>query len=127
VAKGQGRHSDLDARQTPDGYHVGFRLEIAGDKAIPQVVVTGPLGASLVAKVGRPDNLMGDEVRVTGTLFEVRAPERRVTHRLVVDLLETPEWSIPDVAVAPEPVEAPEGNPGGLEPAVQAEIDGLAW
>jgi hypothetical protein len=90
IAKGDGRHSNLEARETPDGHHIGFRLAIAGDKAIPQVVLTGALGSGLTAWAPKGDtlNLVGVEITVEGELFEVHFPGRRMYHRLVASRIE---------------------------------------
>jgi hypothetical protein len=104
VAKGSGRHSDLEWRQTPDGYHIGFLLEVGDGKAKPQVSIEGPLAVALFAAMnGTP--MLGVKVTVRGELWEIKAPQRRTFYRIVVkdpetDWVETPDWRIPAVVEA---------------------------
>lgn len=103
VAKGSGRHSDLEWRQTPDGYHIGFLLEVGDGKAKPQVSIEGPLAVSLyAATAGAPMN--GMKVTVKGELWEIKAPNRRTFYRIVATSIETDEWRIPsDLPVEAQP------------------------
>jgi hypothetical protein len=117
VARGQGRHSDLQARMTPNGHHIGFRLELPdGKPAIAQVVATDALGTELLAHL---DDLLGSEVQVSGEVFEVQYPGRRSYYRLVLDGIAGPDWVIPGPDAAPVV--------GGLSAAEQASLDGLAF
>ncbi len=100
VTRGSGRHSDLTAHETPDGHHIGFRLEIDGERSIPQVVVQGPLGRELLDAIGSVDALAGMLVDVTGDLFEVRYPGRRATHRLIATRVVSANWDLPSGKVA---------------------------
>jgi hypothetical protein len=110
IAKGTGRHSDLEWRQTPDGYHIGFLLEVGDNKAKPQVYVDGPLAVALYAATsGMPLN--GMKVTVKGELSEVRAPNRRVLYRIHATGLETDEW------ILPANVDANSVATGSAEPA----------
>lgn len=94
VAKGAGRHSDLEWRQTPDGYHVGFLLEVGDGKAKPQVSLEGPLAVSVfAATAGAP--MLGMRTTVKGELFEITAPGRRKLYRIVASAMETDEWIVP--------------------------------
>lgn len=103
IAKGAGRHSDLEWRQTPDGYHIGFLLEVGDGKAKPQVTVEGPLAVSLyAATAGAP--LLGLPVTVKGELLEIAAPQRRKLYRIVASAIATPEFTIPSTEAATEPL-----------------------
>lgn len=94
IAKGSGRHSDLEWRQTPDGYHIGFLLEVGDGKAKPQVSIEGPLAVSLFAATsGGP--LLGMKVTVKGELWEIKAPNRRTFYRIVATAIESDDWIIP--------------------------------
>ena len=122
IAKGQGRRSDLEARMTPDGWHIGFRLEIADDKAIPQVVAEGPIGSDLYRICdGDASSLLGDRVSVTGRLYEVRVPGRRMYHRLMVTKIEADGWEIP---LPHEPDEAP--SVPMFDAEAERELDAIA-
>jgi hypothetical protein len=112
VAKGSGRHSDLEWRQTPDGYHIGFLLEVGDGKAKPQVSIEGPLAVSLyAATAGAPMN--GMKVTVKGELWEIKAPNRRTFYRIVATSIETPDWKIP-----PDDVEPHEDHDAPIKAAV---------
>jgi hypothetical protein len=115
IAKGDGRHSNLEAHETPDGHHIGFRLVTGKDAAVPQVCVEGELGRALFLAVGEagPASLVGKHAKVTGKLYEVRVPQRRPTHRLIAESVETDDWTIP---ADPEPVEAPSEELFKLDP-----------
>lgn len=94
----------LEARQTPDGYALGFRLEVDGDRAIPQVLIEGPLAADVLdACEGKPEMLAGKWAKVRGRLFNVSAPGRGGYYRLRVQSIETKEWKLPAEA-ASEPL-----------------------
>ena len=110
IAKGDGRHSNLEAHETPDGHHIAFRLEVSKDAHIPQVCVEGELGRALFVALGESEasSLLGKKVKVTGRLYEVRQPQRRMVHRLIVTKLETDDWIIPAPKVeTPPPANAP--------------------
>jgi hypothetical protein len=92
VKAGQGRHSDLQARMQPDGHLVGFRLELAGGRAIPQVVATGPLGTALLPYI---DSLAGTTVEVEGEGYEVQVPGRRAYARVVATRIAGDGWTVP--------------------------------
>jgi hypothetical protein len=102
IAKGDGRHSNLEAHETPDGHHIGFRLNVGKDAAVPQVCLEGELGRAVFLALGEagPESLLGKHAKVTGKLYEVRAPQRRSTHRLIAEAIETDDWTIP---APPEP------------------------
>jgi hypothetical protein len=107
VRKGSAEEYKLVARQGPDGHVFGFRLEIDGDKNIPQCLLAGPLGeAVFVATGGKPETLIGKAATVAGILYNVKRPDKPGSwYRLHVDLMETAEWIIPAPAeeALPEP------------------------
>lgn len=118
IGKGDGRHSRLEARQTPDGMHVGWRLELGDGKAIPQVYADGTLGHALLFAYGNdPERLFGEPVTVTGELFEVHQEGRRMYHRLHVAEIETPVVRIP-----PRDDETPDPIPPEAEPVLSFEL-----
>ncbi len=100
VAKGTGRHSDLEWRQTPNGYHIGFLLEVGDDKPKPQVSIEGNLAVSLFAAMANQP-MLGMKVTVKGELFEITAPQRRKFYRIEATGIETDEWILPARAEAP--------------------------
>lgn len=110
VARGQGRRSDLEARRMPDGWHIGFRLEVGDGKAIPQVVAESEFGALLYQAIDMDAaSIFGERVTVEGQLFEVHQVKRRPFHRLILDRIAGEDWSVPDVLDEPtveEPAEA---------------------
>lgn len=120
VRKGSGERTDLLPHLDPDGHLVGFRLEMADGKAIPQVFATGPLGTALSAHL---DVLLGAEVQVGGEVFEVSAPSRKPYFRMILDAIEGPFGILPDPS-APEPEPEPTTD---LSAAEQAELDGLEF
>lgn len=103
IAKGEGRNSKLEARQTPIGHHLGFRLTTQHG-AIPQVVADGAIGDALVLAAGDDlDNLVGLHVKVSGKLYNVKSTGRRSYYRLALERIESDEWVIPaDVAPGQE-------------------------
>lgn len=111
IARGQGRRSDLEARRMPDGWHIGFRLEVGDGKAIPQVVAESAFGALLYQTIDMDTaSIFGDRVTVAGTLYEVHPPGRRAYHRLVLSRIAGEGWSVPDEPESEtpaEPTEAP--------------------
>jgi hypothetical protein len=113
IARGDGLRSDLNPRLQADGYLIGFRLEIGDRKAIPQVVAQGAIGAALYAACGgNTGRLHGLQVAVDGELFEVQQPGRRKFHRLMLEAIKSPDWTIP----------APEDEPTDEEEAVMAAL-----
>lgn len=134
IAKGDGLRSDLQARLQPDGYLIGFRLDVGDGKAIPQVVAQGPIGAALWAAVGGDTaSLHGIRATVEGDLVEVQPAGRRRFHRLMLTRIETEEWTLParDAADPDEPPAGDEARPEapsltmGLDDEDQARIDAI--
>jgi hypothetical protein len=103
IRKGSSAPFNVEARQAPDGVTVGFKLEVDADKAIPQVVIGGALGASLVAAYPDPTVLIGTAATVSGLLYNVRVGQKS-WYRLHVDRFENDDWILP--ADKPEPTEA---------------------
>lgn len=97
IRKGSAEEYKLVARQGPDGHVFGFRLEIDGDKNIPQCLVAGPLGeAAYLASAMEPLSLVGKVATVAGILYNVKRPDKPGSwYRLHVDLIETDEWILP--------------------------------
>lgn len=123
VRRGQGRHSDLQARMTPGGHHLGFRLELPdGKPAIAQVVATDALGTALLVHL---DELLGAEVQVSGDVFEVQYPGRKSYYRLVLDGIAGPGFTIPAVGATPQAAAPVGAAVGGLSAAEQAALDTL--
>lgn len=122
VRKGSGERTDLLPHIDPDGHLIGFRLEMADGKAIPQVFATGPLGTALAAHL---DVLLGAEVQVGGEVFEVSAPSRKAYFRMILDAIEGPFGILPDPSATPEPDAAPDPSTDVLSAAEQAALDGL--
>jgi hypothetical protein len=126
IAKGDGRHSNLDAKEMPDGHHIGFRLQINKDTAIPQVCAEGAIGQALFLVAGEAGtkSLVGLSVKVAGLLYEVRQSQRRPTHRLILSRIETDDWTIPadPEPTEAEPVEAPSEELFKLDPEEAAMV-----
>lgn len=120
VGRGQGRRSDLEARRMPDGWHIGFRLEVGDGKAIPQVVAEGALGAELYQTIDMDTaSIYGDRVTVSGALFQVHPMGRRPYHRLVISSIQGDGWSVPAVVIPPEPEDEPLGMEADSLPLFQ--------
>lgn len=114
VKKGSGERTDLLPHLHPEGHLIGFRLELADGKAIPQVFAIGALGTALAAHL---DHLLGAEVQVAGEAFEVTMPGRKPYARMVLDAIEGPFGILPD----PGPHEAP--SEPLFSPEAQRELD----
>jgi hypothetical protein len=107
VRKGTSSRYQLEPHETLDGTHaIGFRLEVDGDRAIPQVLVDGAAGEALyLGTAGKPQELVGHRMTVKGRLFNVKAEGRRSYYRLK----EVVEFATSDLrypADEPEPIEA---------------------
>lgn len=91
IRKGSNDDYKLDAKITPDGHSVGFRLDMGkDDKAIPQCRVAGPLGEALYRATGEhPDVLIGMKAVVAGILYYVKDNRDNSWYRLHVDTIET--------------------------------------
>ncbi len=114
LANGSGHNSDGEWREEPDGWHIGFLLEVGDGKARPQVVFGGDLGSAIHAT---GENLDGVRVTVEGDLFEVHAPKRKTMYRIVATRLSTPDWILPAREADQTPLSADE----------EAELDQLPW
>lgn len=112
VKKGDGRHSNLEVHETPDGHHIGFRLEVASESAIPQVCAEGAIGRALFMAIGEDTSkFVGKRAHVWGRLYQVKQSGRRPVYRLILTKIKTDEFVIP--AEEPEqPVDAPSIAPG---------------
>lgn len=120
VARGQGRRSDLEARRMPNGWHIGFRLEVGDGKAIPQVVAEGLLGAELYHAIDTDtSSIYGDRVTVAGMLYEVKPAGRRAFHRLVLTHIAGEDWAVP-ATVDPLGGTLPGEPPAGVEDQPEA-------
>lgn len=109
VRKGTAEAYKLVPRQGPEGHVFGFRLEIDGDKNIPQCLISGPLGeAAFIALGGKPESLNGKVATVAGILYNVKRPDRPGSwYRLHVDAIETEDRLLP----APDEERLPEPPP----------------
>ncbi len=121
LAKGSGRNSDAEWRETPTGHQIGFLLEVGDGKAKPQVVIAGPLADALFLT---GEALLGQKVTVSGDLFEVHTPNRKPIYRIVATRLATPDWILPADPAHQTPVE-PEPEP--LPAEAEAELAALPW
>jgi hypothetical protein len=102
VKKGTANGYKLEARQGPEGYVIGFRLDIDGERSIPQVLVEGPLGTALfLAMEGEPEKLVGQHVTVKGRLYNVKQAGRQSYYRLRATAIEAHEFTIPAEVEAP--------------------------
>jgi hypothetical protein len=117
IVRGSGRNSDLEWRETPEGYHIGFLLEVGDNKPRPQVTVEGPLAVALFAAANMSGPaLAGERVEVEGDVYEVRTPGRKMIYRIKASRITTAQWVIPA-----KPTEVREQAPG----AAQREADEL--
>lgn len=91
IRKGSNDDYKLDAKITPDGHTIGFRLDMGkDDKAIPQCRVAGPLGEVLYKATGEhPEVLIGVPAVVAGILYYVKDNRDNSWYRLHVDTIET--------------------------------------
>jgi hypothetical protein len=120
IRKGTADNYKLVAKQGPDGHVFGFRLEIDGDKNIPQCLVAGLLGEALfLASGAKPETLIGKAATVAGLLYNVKRKDKPGSwYRLHVDRIETDEFILPSELPAPEDV--------GPEPPDTVELVGEA-
>ena len=96
VRPGSANGYKLEPRQGPNGHVIGFRLEIDGDKAIPQVVVEGPPGEALfIATSQNPETLVGHRIEVKGRLYHVKRPGKASYYRLHVSEWATVDYKFP--------------------------------
>jgi len=96
IRKGTAEGYKLDARQGPTGHAIGFRLEIDGDKAIPQCLVTGVIGDSLLSAYPDLGKLVGTPATVAGLLYNVKRSDKPGSwYRLHVDRFENDDWIFP--------------------------------
>lgn len=102
AGKGTGHNSDMEFRETPDGYHLGFLLEVGDGKPRPQVVLQGAIGLELFQRTSMDiSSLAGQKVTVDGEGFEVRVQGRKPFYRIVASRLETDAWTIPSPQAVP--------------------------
>ncbi len=124
IRKGGPDEYQLTVRQTPDGVMLGFRLEVDTDKAIPQCLILGVLGAKVIAAYPDPTKLIGTAATVAGILYHVRAKKGGSWYRLHVDRFENADWTLtPEAEPEPVPLEAPTE---GMFDDVLAELDASA-
>ncbi len=97
IRKGSAEGYKLEARQGPDGHVIGFRLEIDGDKNIPQCILEGPIGEAVwTFYEGKPEALVGKVGSVGGLLYNVkRADKPGSWYRLHVDRFENDDLIFP--------------------------------
>lgn len=114
IRRGTAEQYKLEGRLGPDGHIIGFRLEVAKDKHVPQCLVAGPVGEKLwTATGGHPETLVGTQATVAGILYYVKGNRSDQSwYRLHVDRFENDDWILtadtdPADAPVPEPVEAP--------------------
>jgi hypothetical protein len=67
--------------------------------------------------------LYGQRVTVSGTLYEVQAPGRRKYHRLVLTSIAGDGWQVPAPA---EPEVDPDAAPAASDTSADAELDAIA-
>lgn len=120
VTKGSGQSNDCVYHAHPSGFRFGFRLAFPDGKALPQVVCNGPLGLALHGLVG--EDIVGQEVTVTGEAFRVEQTGRRAYRRLVVAAIRGDGFAYPpDEASDAEP-------PFSVAPGTSdSDLDKLAW
>lgn len=95
---------DGEFRNTPEGHSWGFALQAEGDKRV-QVLALPPLGEALFNLGGNLQvELAGKQVTVHGIVHRVpwktRDGKELTFQRLILERIETPEWTLP----APAPV-----------------------
>ena len=125
IVRGEGNSNQLEVRQTPDYLygHIGWRLEIAKDKSIPQVWAEGPLATTLFGVADMDTaTLLNERAKCTGRLYEVRYPGRRSFHRLRLTAIDVKGYHIDAQGDAVPPV-----GPLGVAAPVDAELDGLEF
>jgi ERF superfamily protein len=95
VKKGTAEGYKLDWRQGPEGHVTGFRLEIDGEKNIPQCLVVGPVGEKLFRAYPDATTLVGTPATVAGLLYNVRRSDKPGSwYRLHVDRFENADWTL---------------------------------
>lgn len=126
IRKGTSDDYKLTTRLGPDGHGFGFRLEIDGDKAIPQCVLAGPIGETVYQATGeQPETLIGTPATVAGILYHVRKPGRAGSwYRLHVDRIETTIRGL-GVIFPADPVTAPHAPPDDVPLLGDAESEPL--
>lgn len=122
VVKTKARGSDLEARNTPDGQLVGFKLETSKG-AIEEVWALGDAAAFLFAASGMDlTKLEGQKVTVDGLLYRVTEANRKTKHRLRLNYIEAFDAFWPPAPIT----EIRDGKVvDPITPEDQAELDAL--
>lgn len=93
--------NDLLYTEAAHGHRIGFRLDLGGGKALPQVICDGAIGEALFVTVP-VEELLDATVTVEGEAYRVETPGRRAYRRLMVTRITGPDFAIP----ATDPVPA---------------------
>jgi hypothetical protein len=107
VEKGTSKDSDLQLRETPDGWAIGFKLKANGRGGI-KVVARDALAQAIASW---STQLVGQRVTCWGSIrdetFTPKNSTRKVTYQVLeLARLATPDFTLP-AAASGEPVEAP--------------------
>jgi hypothetical protein len=108
VEKGTSKDSDLELRETPDGWAIGFKLKANGRGGI-KVIARDALAQAIAAWAGQ---LVGQRVTCWGSIrdetFAPRGSQKKVTYQVLsLERLQTPDFTLPAPSVAPEPSDEP--------------------
>ena len=110
VEKGTAKDSDLELRETPDGWAIGFRLKANGRGGI-KVIARDALAQGIAAWKG---NLVGQRVtcwgRISDEEWTPKGAKKPVRYQvLALERMQTPDMTFPAVVPEPsgEPAEAP--------------------
>lgn len=122
IRKGGPDAYKLVPRQTPEGYAIGFRLDIDKEKAIPQVLIEGEIGAALLLRYPDPLELLGTAATVSGILYNVRGRQGS-WYRLHVDRFENADIILPAATGGTAGPSTTEAAGPADEPPVPAAID----
>lgn len=96
VAKGTTKDSDLELRETPDGWAIGFKL-LANGKGGIKVVARDALAQGIAAWKSQ---LVGQRVtcwgRISDETFTPRGTTKKVTYQvLALERMQTPDFTLP--------------------------------
>jgi hypothetical protein len=100
VEKGTAKDSDMELRETPDGWAIGFRLKANGRGGI-KVIARDALAQAVAAWAGQ---LVGQRVTCWGSIkdetYRPKGTQKTVTYQVLqLERMQTPDFTLPAATV----------------------------